>query len=646
MSDSVGEGNPPQLKYVGLALAVGSGVFIGSSFVFKKKGLLAAQRKYETRPGESFAYLKNAMWWTGMTIMVLGEVLNFVAYAFADAVLVTPMGALSVVVCAVLSSIFLKEKLTLFGKIGCFLCVVGSVIIAINAPEQKIGGDIRRYEHFFIAPGFLTWVGICIVASLILVFVVAPKYGKRSMLVYIAVCSLIGGLSVSVTSGLGSAVVLSIRGHNQFTYWFTYFLFAFIVVTLIVEIVYLNKALELFNTAAVTPTYYVLFTAATIITSVILSQGLQAPPVAIVTVVFGFFTICAGIALLQLSKMDAQELKSQPGLDRKSSVLLRAAQLEERNGEPEEDPETAISQIEDPGMDTIRGGLGVVGSIMRARSSRRQSSRRRPVADDSSSGVPLTTNIDSSVPRYELYDRPMSFSPEATSPQEDNNRQRKASVKFAADATEPHDHHATSPRKAGSTSNPRSPLRKRDSPLISILESQPEGAKRASSPTLAVEQDDDSSTKRRLSGLGLTDGVNVLGEFDADVGDMSAAEHAPTYEEVYPPIWDDYDDALDADNVAVASPTGIVEHYYVIDGDNKFVHRASSTRRPSVRPRGAPEPGGEVRRPTRTLSRPRDWSGQFFGRLRSIGGGSAEPAHPANSARGKEQEQQELLSPR
>lgn len=639
MSDSVGEGNPPQLKYVGLALAVGSGLFIGSSFVFKKKGLLAAQRKYETRPGESYAYLKNAMWWTGMIIMVLGEVLNFVAYAFADAVLVTPMGALSVVVCAVLSSIFLKEKLTLFGKIGCFLCVVGSVIIAINAPEQKIGGDIRRYEHFFIAPGFLTWVGICVVVSLILAFVVARKYGKRSMLVYITVCSLIGGLSVSVTSGLGSAIVLSIRGHNQFTYWFTYFLFAFIVVTLIVEIVYLNKALELFNTAAVTPTYYVMFTAATIITSIILSQGLQAPPIAIVTVVFGFLTICAGIALLQLSKMDPQELKSQPGLDRKSSVLLRAAQLEERDGEPE-DPETAISHIEDPGVDTIRGGMGVVGSLMRARSSRRQSSRRRPVANASSSGVPLTTNIDSSVPRYELYDRPMSFSPEATSPQEGSSRQRKASVKFTADATEPHGHHATSPRQAGSTSNPRSPPRTRDSPLISILESQPEDAKRASSATLAAEDDDDSSTKRRLSGLGLTDGVSVLGEYDADVGDMSAADHAPTYEEVYPPIWDDYDDASVADNVTVASPTGIVEHYYVIDGDNKVIRRASSARRPSMRTRGVPGSGGEVRRPTRTLSRPREWSGQFFGRLRSIGSGNAEPAQ------GEAQEQQELLSPR
>ena len=77
-------------------LAVASGVFIGSSFVFKKKGLLSAQRKYETTAGESHAYLKSPLWWTGMIIMILGEVLNFVAYAFADAVLVTPMGALSV----------------------------------------------------------------------------------------------------------------------------------------------------------------------------------------------------------------------------------------------------------------------------------------------------------------------------------------------------------------------------------------------------------------------------------------------------------------------------------------------------------------------------------------------------------------------
>jgi uncharacterized membrane protein len=36
------------------------------------------------------------------------------------------MGALSVVICAILSSIFLKEKLSLFGWLGCGLCIVSS----------------------------------------------------------------------------------------------------------------------------------------------------------------------------------------------------------------------------------------------------------------------------------------------------------------------------------------------------------------------------------------------------------------------------------------------------------------------------------------------------------------------------------------
>lgn len=31
-------------------------------------------------------------------VMIIGEICNFVAYAFTDAILVTPMGALSVVI--------------------------------------------------------------------------------------------------------------------------------------------------------------------------------------------------------------------------------------------------------------------------------------------------------------------------------------------------------------------------------------------------------------------------------------------------------------------------------------------------------------------------------------------------------------------
>jgi hypothetical protein len=41
------------------------------------------------------------------------------------------------------------------------------------------------------------------------------RYGKDSMLWYISVCSMIGGISVSVTTGLGAAIVTTAMGDNQ-----------------------------------------------------------------------------------------------------------------------------------------------------------------------------------------------------------------------------------------------------------------------------------------------------------------------------------------------------------------------------------------------------------------------------------------------
>jgi hypothetical protein len=42
-----------------------------------------------------------------------------------------------------------------------------------------------------------------------------PRYGTKNMIWYLLVCSMIGGLSVSVTTGLGAAIVTSVMGDNQ-----------------------------------------------------------------------------------------------------------------------------------------------------------------------------------------------------------------------------------------------------------------------------------------------------------------------------------------------------------------------------------------------------------------------------------------------
>lgn len=233
-------GRPASYKIVGIILAVCSGLFIGISFVLKKVGLLKANVKYNQEAGEGYGYLKNAYWWGGMTLMIVGEICNFVAYAFTDAILVTPLGALSVVITTILSAIFLKERLSFVGKVGCFLCIVGSVIIPLNAPEQSAVANIQEMQHFFITPGFLVYAGVILAGCAFIALWAGPRYGKKSMLVYLSICSLIGGLSVVSTQGLGSAIVAQINGEPQFNKWFLYVLFVFVIGTLVTEIIYLN----------------------------------------------------------------------------------------------------------------------------------------------------------------------------------------------------------------------------------------------------------------------------------------------------------------------------------------------------------------------------------------------------------------------
>ncbi|KAI7902499.1 magnesium transporter NIPA-domain-containing protein [Cokeromyces recurvatus] len=248
------------------------------------------------------------MWWTGMILMVVGEACNFVAYAFTQAILVTPLGATSVVLSAILSSIFLKERLTFQGKVGCLQCVLGAVIIVMHAPEQGAADNsIETFKTLMLSAGFIIYACIAVGLSLFLVFYCGPKWGKTNMLIYITVCSLIGSLSVVFTQGIGGAIVRSFTVENQFTNWFFYLVLILTLVTLAIEIIYLNKALNIFNTALVTPTYYVIFTTLTIVSSIVFYRGFDASPVNVVTCVFGFFIICSGVALLQHSRSEKEE---------------------------------------------------------------------------------------------------------------------------------------------------------------------------------------------------------------------------------------------------------------------------------------------------------------------------------------------------
>jgi hypothetical protein len=56
---------------------------------------------------------------------------------------------------AVLGAYFLDERLGVLGKIGCAICLIGSVIIVLHAPADKDIETIDELLHLAIQPGEL-----------------------------------------------------------------------------------------------------------------------------------------------------------------------------------------------------------------------------------------------------------------------------------------------------------------------------------------------------------------------------------------------------------------------------------------------------------------------------------------------------------
>ncbi|KAK9676391.1 hypothetical protein RND81_11G074000 [Saponaria officinalis] len=227
----------------GLVLALSSSFFIGASFIVKKKGLKKAGASGVRAGVGGYSYLYEPLWWIGMITMIVGEIANFAAYAFSPAILVTPLGALSIIISAVLAHIILKEKLHIFGMLGCVLCVVGSTTIVLHAPPEGEIESVIEVWNLATEPGFLFYAALIMTAVFVLIFHVIPEYGQTHIMVYIGVCSLVGSLSVMSVKALGIALKLTLSGMNQLIYPQTWAFTLIVAACVITQMNYLNKVI-------------------------------------------------------------------------------------------------------------------------------------------------------------------------------------------------------------------------------------------------------------------------------------------------------------------------------------------------------------------------------------------------------------------
>ena len=146
------------------------------------------------RPDDSEArksYLRSPYWWAGIILMVLGETGNFLAYGFAPASIVSPLGVVALISNCVIAPCLLKEKFRKRDLWGVLVAIAGAVVVVLSArsSEEKIGpGEIwamiTRWE-------FELYLGLTI-ALIIGLMWASFSYGSRSILIDVGLVALFG----------------------------------------------------------------------------------------------------------------------------------------------------------------------------------------------------------------------------------------------------------------------------------------------------------------------------------------------------------------------------------------------------------------------------------------------------------------------
>src|SRR5271170_6323218 len=113
--------------------------------------------------------------------------------------------------------------------------------------------QVALFPDNILIPAFLLYCLLVAVFAAVMIYKVCPIYGKKNPLVYISICSTVGSVSVMSIKGFGIAVKLTFAGQNQFTHPSTYVFAIVVIVCILVQMNYFNKALDQFSTSLYPP---------------------------------------------------------------------------------------------------------------------------------------------------------------------------------------------------------------------------------------------------------------------------------------------------------------------------------------------------------------------------------------------------------
>ncbi|PPQ66756.1 hypothetical protein CVT24_008713 [Panaeolus cyanescens] len=265
----------------------------------------------KTNEGE---YLKSKLWWLGFTLMNVGELGNFISYAFAPASLVAPLGTFALMANCFFAPLLLGEHFRKRDLFGVLIAIIGAVtvVLASNASDKRLDSD-ALLQAICRTP-FIVYSCIYVVSAIILAILSEGKFGKTWVIIDVGLCAIFGGFTVLSTKAIST--LLTLQWLDIFTQWITYPIIVTLIFTGVGQIRYLNRALMRFDSKVVIPVQFVLFTLSAIMGSAILyGDFAKARFHEIITFLYGCAATFAGVFIIAWSPNQVSPESVEAGVD-------------------------------------------------------------------------------------------------------------------------------------------------------------------------------------------------------------------------------------------------------------------------------------------------------------------------------------------
>lgn len=140
---------------------------------------------------ENTTYLQSPYWWAGILLMTVGEAGNFLAYGFAPASIVSPLGVVALISNCIIAPFMLKEPFRLRDFWGVLIATGGAVTVVLSAKTSEKRFGPHEVWDAITTLEFEIYMGITVGLIIILMWA-SPRYGHKTVLVDLGLVGLFG----------------------------------------------------------------------------------------------------------------------------------------------------------------------------------------------------------------------------------------------------------------------------------------------------------------------------------------------------------------------------------------------------------------------------------------------------------------------